>query len=897
MIMHKPLALAVSLASTALAMPVFAQDTTDEKSTWALEEIIVTATKRETNLMETPVAISAFSQSELDRQGITNVKDIANLVPNLDIAYDQDQSSPVIAMRGVRSTNTSELGDPSVGLHMDGVYSPRPQGAMALMFDVERVEALRGPQGTLFGRNSTVGTINVISKRPVIDELEGSLGIEIGRWNQRQIKGMINIPVSDTFALRASAMKETRDSYLNGYYDANQWDRRRLPAEAQNAPLLTGEPQTLTQRANWWTAPRELVAADPETFYNNSDQYAYRLSGLWEPSDTLSWMLTYEKYQDSSAGGINTIDCDKADQRLSENADGDMVPGLLGCEYIYGPGADEYTVAVNTPGKLDLSIDSVRSNLRWDFSDTLSFIYNAGYASQQRSALMDIDAGVTDWDMSLSFVDTDYVSQSHEFQLQSMTDGPLQWIAGIFYFKEQNAMKGYFNAAMNDSTFWDQPDRTLESIAYFGQGTYDLSEKLHLTLGYRWSKDTKQDKGGHNKSCLRDYSLGPDDEGYPGCYPAWVSDAPGYEDDPNGYFNSYSADHFDDPSNYTDTTNNDTKGSWASATYRFGFDYDLSDEVMLYSYLANGFKSGGIGDVVVEYEQDPTTAEYPLDADGNRIVKTTHASNYDPEEVVTFEIGAKGDFYDGKLNLSGTFFLSSYKDMQLAAPESVYNVYAVQMNPNDEHYGEVETNGFVVYRTKNAAKSEIKGVEFEFDWAPYRNGHVSGFATWLKTEITSDFVTRFDYAASDLFEMDYGPAHDNENPDLYRNLKGNELAAAPEFSVTVNYDHTFNIKNGAKVIPFIGVHWEDESYLTYWNVDKHEFPVGSTGAYDDTRAAFHVVNVSVKYLSADESWNLEAFGYNVTDESIPYWAGGSDGVVRGSRSMPANYGVRLNYSF
>ncbi|GAB3113600.1 TonB-dependent receptor [Aestuariicella hydrocarbonica] len=895
--LYKPMALAIAVANASIAAPALAEDVSERRSSQILEEVLVTATKRETNLMDTPVAISAFTEADLIRQGINNVKDLGNLVPSLDIAYDQDQSSPVIAMRGVRSTNTSELGDPSVGLHMDGIYSPRPQGAMALMFDVERVEALRGPQGTLFGRNSTVGTINVISKRPVIDEFEANVGVEAGSWDQRLIKGMINIPVSETLALRASFMDQTRDSYLDGYYDANQWDRRRLPDDAKNAPLLDGDAKTLIQERNWWSDKRELVEADEEDFYNNIDQYAFRISALWEPTDDLSWMMTYEKFQDKSAGNLNTIDCDKAAKRLTEDADGNMVAGQAGCDSVYGPGADEYTVVVNTPGKLDLSIDSVRSNFRWDFSDTMALVYNAGYASQKRSALMDIDAGVTDWDMELNFVDTQYQSQSHELQIQSTNSGPLQWIAGAFYFKEKNDMKGYFNAHMNDSTFWDQPNRTLESQAYFAQGTYQLTDRLNLTLGYRWTEDTKQDKGGHNKSCVRDWALTPSDAGFPGCYPAWVFDAPGYEGDPSGFFNSYSPDHFDNPAIYSDTTNNDTKGSWSASTYRIGLDYDLTEDIMLYGYVANGFKSGGIGDVVVQYEQDPLTAEYPLDADGNRIVKTRHDSNYDPEEVTTFELGAKASLLDGRLNLSGTFFYSDYQDMQLASPESVFNVYSVQQDPTSDNYGEVETNGFVVYRTKNAAESEIKGFEFEFDWMPYPNGRVSGFATWLKTEITSDFVTRFDYGATDLFQMEYGPAHDNDNMDLYRNLKGNELAASPEYSVTINYDHTFHLDSGARVIPFVGLHWEDESYLTYWNVDKHDFPNANTEAHDDTREAFYTVNMSIKYISANEQWDVEAFGYNVTDESIPYWAGAGDGVVRGSRSVPANYGVRLNYSF
>jgi iron complex outermembrane receptor protein len=161
-LLRSPLTLAIALVNASLATNAMAQNT--PKSKPVLEEIVVTATKRETNLMDTPIAITVMTEEALVQQGIANVKDIDKLVPNMDITIDSSQSAPVISMRGVRSTNITELGDPAVGLHLDGIYSPRPQGAMALMFDVERVEAQRGPQGTLFGRNSTVGNINIITK-------------------------------------------------------------------------------------------------------------------------------------------------------------------------------------------------------------------------------------------------------------------------------------------------------------------------------------------------------------------------------------------------------------------------------------------------------------------------------------------------------------------------------------------------------------------------------------------------------------------------------------------------------------------------------------------------------------------------------------------------------------
>ncbi|MFA0813880.1 hypothetical protein [Microbulbifer epialgicus] len=168
----------------------------------------------------------------------------------------------------------------------------------------------------------------------------------------------------------------------------------------------------------------------------------------------------------------------------------------------------------------------------------------------------------------------------------------------------------------------------------------------------------------------------------------------------------------------------------------------------------------------------------------------------------------------------------------------------------------------------------------------------------MQTEITSDFFNRWNFNNQSLFLIDdYGQAHDNSNEELYRNLKGNELAVSPEFSFTINYDHTFELAHGGAIIPFVGIHWEDESYLTYWNVDKHDFPVGDTSAYDDGRDAFVMVNASIKYASPDDQWNIEAFGNNLTDEKVAYWADGSDGLVSGPFSAPMRYGVRFKYNF
>jgi iron complex outermembrane receptor protein len=173
------MSLAVASACGFMNMNVYAQATTDTTGTDAqatttstvanqdqIPEVRVTATRYSTSLLKTPLAVAALSQEQLTRKGATSLRDLSGEMPNVVIENTGLDSAVQITIRGITSTNFTETGDPAVGFHVDGMYSPRPQGAQALMFDLDQVEVLRGPQGTLFGRNSTGGSVNVIPAKP-----------------------------------------------------------------------------------------------------------------------------------------------------------------------------------------------------------------------------------------------------------------------------------------------------------------------------------------------------------------------------------------------------------------------------------------------------------------------------------------------------------------------------------------------------------------------------------------------------------------------------------------------------------------------------------------------------------------------------------------------------------
>ena len=349
MIRHSVFLLPIFTALAALSpQPVQAQTTDDDL---VIEEVIVTAVRRETSLMETPVAVSAFDQETLTREGVTNLVNIGNLVPNMQVGLSPSDSGVQIALRGITSNNFTELGDPTVGIHVDGMYSPRPQGALALLYDVQRIDILRGPQGTLFGRNSTSGTINVITSRPDVNEFAGSVELEAGNNANLATRGWFNIPLGEKVAFRASFMTQQTDTYLNQYMDVYDldWDvDGDGRTDGPNDVPADGIPNT-DQRRNYQQKDSEA--------YGSIDRWGGRLSLRLLPTDTIDWTLTYDHFQDNSPGVPFLKDCEKAKGTFFE------------CEQ------KQFDLYVNTPGMLDMSIQTIRSEFIWDATDWFSIEY------------------------------------------------------------------------------------------------------------------------------------------------------------------------------------------------------------------------------------------------------------------------------------------------------------------------------------------------------------------------------------------------------------------------------------------------------------------------------------------------------------------------------------------
>jgi iron complex outermembrane receptor protein len=207
------------------------------------DQIVVTANKVSQSALKVGASLSAISADDIRDKGVTDAKSLTDLMPNTQISQ-AGNSSVVVNIRGIENTNTTTLGDPAAAFHIDGVYLGRMSGAGAAFYDIERVEVLRGPQGTLYGRNANAGVVNVITKGPS-NKLEGSVGVELGNLGQKRVDGMFNLPVNDALALRAAFSSNRRDGFSetktssNGFtqnQDSIHTDSVRLQALLKFSP-------------------------------------------------------------------------------------------------------------------------------------------------------------------------------------------------------------------------------------------------------------------------------------------------------------------------------------------------------------------------------------------------------------------------------------------------------------------------------------------------------------------------------------------------------------------------------------------------------------------------------------------------------------------------------------
>ncbi|MGF7156322.1 iron complex outermembrane receptor protein [Novosphingobium gossypii] len=542
------------MAATAQAQQAGPQDTARAVAPQASDgDIIVTATRRETTLQSTPIAVSAFGQAQLDKQQVRDVTDLARFVPSLQFNQQGDQSAVLLTLRGIGNDSAyTEVADPEVAIYVDGIYSPRSQGASVLMYDMERVEVLRGPQGTLFGRNATVGALSLISAKPKLGVFEGNVEVVGGNYDRLGIRGAINLPITDTLAARVAFVTDRHDGY----------------ADYQPAPDIAG-----INKSAFVTSGKKYYAAD---------QKSVRGSLLWQPSEKFSWNLSAEGFWDTGAPVIGLLQTPRPGTKrwstLSDTA----------------PDTDRYSVAV-------------RSTMNYDITDGIQLSYIAGWSRIGGSTQTDADAGALPPTGEVDAAGNDlplgafgenrtlssrYDFQSHEVQLKSTGEQAFDWILGAYYSHEKNRIRfdidqrnGYRDGTFSWAGSFIQANRQIDSRAVFGQVVWHATDAIRVTGGLRYTSDKKEDIGGRNVTFSG-----------AGCTPA--DSAPGGACQA-GIFGAYPGATAEELVNLLpgfSISSNDVKGKWDKLTYLARVDADLAEDVLGYASISTGFKSGNIQD-------------------------------------------------------------------------------------------------------------------------------------------------------------------------------------------------------------------------------------------------------------------------------------------------------------
>ncbi len=606
----------------------------------------MTARKREENLQNTPLSISAFTANELEQRQIRSTDQLADVTPNLTFdafapSSGQNASSQIY-IRGIGQSDFTAVTDPGVGLYIDGVYMARSIGGTMDFLDLERIEVLRGPQGTLFGRNTIGGAIALHTVRPD-DQFGGSVEAQVGSDDMLYLTGDINIPITEGLYSKFSITQRDRDGYTDRVQHADrQLDGVALPTDGKDL-------------------------GDDNTF-------AARASFVWQPTETLNFFLTGD-YTDESENGAPTTSRGLNDQQTFPshtnrfaNTNCPLFPPPLPPGPANSTGGnplcindtyqrDEFESEGNAEISSELEMWGVSLEANWEVADWLTVKSITAYRDIDAYSARDADG--TPYQVFHTQDPFDQNQTSQELQFSGNTDN-LKWLVGLYYFEED---------ADNPNPV-QLPEPTIGKIisggqvdndnyAVFGQATYSLGEKWDLTAGIRYTDETKRFKP--YSFADGDYTMGGPGSPFVRYFDCPTGQEPGC-DGVNGRL-------------FTDGDRLIPKGEYKEEfddwTPMVNIAYQANDDVMLYTSYSEGFKSGGF--------------------DQRFIAPLPEPSSFDPEKAKTYEVGMKSSWMDNTLRLNVSAFYTDYEDIQIIVRQG--------FAPLTFNAGDAEISGFEIEST------------------------------------------------------------------------------------------------------------------------------------------------------------------------------------------------------
>ncbi|MEQ8514686.1 MAG: TonB-dependent receptor, partial [Chromatocurvus sp.] len=374
-VLRKPLVAATLLASVGAVPAVSAQG-----SGVVLEEVVVTAQRREQSLQEVPMAVSAFTRQQLQDLQADNLDSIQGAVPNLNLVQGRGSNSSVnIFLRGVGQPDALQSFDPAVGVYLDDVYMSRIQGAMFKLYDIERIEVLRGPQGTLYGKNTPGGAIKLITRNPG-EELEASASLTLGNYDRVQGSAYVSGPITDTLSAGISVLHDERDGFVTDPVDGRE--------------------------------------------YNDDSTTVARIKSIWSPTDRLEVTFSADYTKEDVALTLGSAEAPLISVDLAGGAPVRFVPSGDNWDF------DSRTSLGDADGQ---QTDHWGANLTlaWELSEAMTFKSITAYRELESELFIDIDA--TTLELGDVFVAIDQDQFSQEFQILGDNNRGLTWVAGAYY--------------------------------------------------------------------------------------------------------------------------------------------------------------------------------------------------------------------------------------------------------------------------------------------------------------------------------------------------------------------------------------------------------------------------------------------------------------------------------
>lgn len=577
-----PIAMSVALACGLLTLPTMAQEQEQqlsEEEKLAIETVTITARHKVESLQSTPIAVSAFGSDQIKNDHINGLEDISSRVPGFQMnAYNA--AEPELFMRGIGSDIESAGAAAAIGMYIDGVYISRGTSAAMDLYDLESVEVLRGPQGTLYGKNVVGGAINFITKRPIEGEAESSVEMTAGDYGLFETKGYVTGSISDNVAGKVAVVAGKRDGYGKNTHtgnDANDSERYSVRGQLLFTTSDDTEILVTASASDSDGTPRvkhigysegrnqAFISDNPREDKNSVDGY--------EEAESTGFSIQVDKDFDKvSLTSITAYRTNEYD--IYENA----AAGLVDSSQVFDPWGDPANNTVGSPEEL--------------------------------AALQPDD----EW-LSQKAEKSNQLSQ--EFRLVSTADGQFSWLAGAFFMKEdikrRESVDYWFDTQWGTTAgnICNNTNNETTSFAIFGQGTYEINDKLSVTAGLRWSKDEKDFSGS-----------------------TW-----------GRRFDNWDNLHEDINGNRVDSYSFTTEDSWDEWTPSLNVDYQATDDVFLYGTISKGYKAGGFNGEGMEKEEEAVVA-------------------FRPEIAWNYEAGFKTQSFEDRLRLNGAIFFTEYTDIQ-----------------------------------------------------------------------------------------------------------------------------------------------------------------------------------------------------------------------------------------